>query len=194
MTLALAVLLGYLAGRVAGGRLRNIARVPFAGWWLLIPALLDQAFLGLAPRAARAPLLVIACLLLAGWCLLLRAPRQSRPGMYLLSAGIFSNTLAIALNGGMPVSRGALAAAGLPRNLDVSHGYLDKHVAMTSATHLSALGDVIPFRLIHNVISAGDIAMLVGVAIAVRGAMLLAASQRVSRSLGELPRASERTT
>lgn len=81
------------------------------------------------------------------------------------SLGLAANALVMAANAGMPVSRASLAAAGFSPGMDVARDDLYKHTAMTVHTHLAFLGDAVPVRLLHTVVSAGDIVMLVGLAL-----------------------------
>jgi hypothetical protein len=78
----------------------------------------------------------------------------------------------MAANGGMPVSGRALAAVG-KAGVVVSEGHLWKHVPLTAASKVPLLGDVIPvpLPLLRSVISVGDVAMLVGLAVAVTAVM-----------------------
>ena len=80
----------------------------------------------------------------------------------LLGIGVCLNLAVVVANGGMPVDSAALAGVGRPA-LDVTRGFLGKHVAMTADTRLAWLGDRIPVPVQHNVISIGDV--LMGVAI-----------------------------
>jgi Family of unknown function (DUF5317) len=73
--------------------------------------------------------------------------------------------MVIAANRGMPVSAGALRSAGLSPAMDVAHGHLFKHVAMSGSTHLAYLADRIP--LLVGVLSAGDVVMLIGIAVTI---------------------------
>jgi hypothetical protein len=80
----------------------------------------------------------------------------------LLGIGVALNVAVVAANGGMPVDPGALASVGR-RDVDVSRGFLYKHVPMTRDTRLSWLGDRIPVPIQRNVISVGDVLMAVAI-------------------------------
>jgi hypothetical protein len=75
------------------------------------------------------------------------------------------NAIVMAVNGGMPVSRFALVAAGFPKTMNVAQGHFYKHTAMTDLTRLRLLGDIIPFHLARTVLSPGDLLMLMGIAV-----------------------------
>lgn len=80
----------------------------------------------------------------------------------LLGVGAALNVAVVVANGGMPVDSGALARVGR-RDVDVTRGFLYKHVPMTSDTRLSWLGDRIPVPIQRNVISLGDVLMAVAI-------------------------------
>ena len=80
----------------------------------------------------------------------------------LLGIGVGLNIAVVAANGGMPVDPDALARVGR-RDVDVTRGFLYKHVPMTSDTRLSWLGDRIPVPIQRNVISIGDVLMAVAI-------------------------------
>jgi hypothetical protein len=91
----------------------------------------------------------------------------------LLAVGASLNVAVIAANGGMPVDPAALDAVGRT-GVDVTDGFLYKHVAMDGATRLGLLADRIPIPVQRNVISIGDVlmafAILLWVASSVRDA------------------------
>jgi hypothetical protein len=80
----------------------------------------------------------------------------------LLSAGALLNLVVIAANGGMPVDRAALEAVGRP-SVDITAGFLYKHIPMDGGTRLSWLGDRIPVPVQRNVISIGDVLMALAI-------------------------------
>jgi hypothetical protein len=104
-----------------------------------------------------AALLVTSVSLGAVWIALQRRHLAS----VLLGVGVALNVAVVAANGGMPVDSGALASVG--RDVDVSRGFLYKHVPMTRDTRLSWLGDRIPVPIQRNVISVGDVLMAVAI-------------------------------
>jgi hypothetical protein len=82
----------------------------------------------------------------------------------LLIAGASLNLAVIAVNGGMPVDPAALEAVGRS-GVDVTAGFLYKHVPMDNATRLAWLADRIPVPLQRNVISIGDVLMAVAISL-----------------------------
>lgn len=155
--LVAAVVLGGDLGRLGGIRLRH-AWIVFAalGVQVLIISVLPD---GRAAWAAAAhDLTYLAVLIVVALNIRL-------PGLVVIGAGVLSNGVAIAVNGGhLPASRQALAAAGIhaPRGLDNS--------AVLAHPHLTFLGDVMasPSWLpLRNTVSVGDVLLLVGAAVLV---------------------------
>ena len=105
-----------------------------------------------------AALLATSIMLGALWIALQRRHVAS----VLLAIGVALNVAVVAANGGMPVDSGALARVGR-RDVDVTRGFLYKHVPMTDDTRLSWLGDRIPVPVQRNVISVGDVLMAVAI-------------------------------
>lgn len=100
----------------------------------------------------------------------------------LLGLGAGLNVVVIAANGGMPVDSGALARVGR-ENVDVTQGFLYKHVRMTTDTRLSWLADRIPVPIQRNVISVGDVVMAVAICLWVADSV---GSARWRRSAGSV--------
>jgi hypothetical protein len=126
-------------------------------------------------RDVRWILVVVSYVLAAGW--LIANLRDRAPGLRLgfalLAIGWAMNVTVVVANHGMPVSRSALRAVGLPTDDEyISSGSLYKHVAMDSHTHLRFLGDTIPFTVgLNRAMSIGDVAMLLGAFVLVLAAM-----------------------
>lgn len=168
--LVVAVIAGCAFGVATGGRLSNLGRVRARGMVLIVAVVAGQVVAGLVVRPFRAPVILVCCAASVAWCVLNRHQRQLLPGMAALAAGLVTNAVVIAVNGGMPVSSGALGRAGLPARLDVSVGHLYKHVAMTGRSTLTFLGDIVPLKVFHMVASPGDVVMLAGLALVAWGA------------------------
>jgi hypothetical protein len=116
------------------------------------------------PFLALRPWLVGASgVLMAAWFVVnVRASTGARRwalGVALL--GAVMNLVVMVPNGGMPVSRSALAAID-GEHVDVSDGYLYKHNLADGDTILAPLGDVIPIRPLRLAASAGDVVLLAG--------------------------------
>lgn len=164
MTLmVIAACAGVLAGVALGGRPARIAHLRLRRWWLVVFALVGQAVVGLLPAGLRALVIVVASAALVAWCAANAASRRLFAGMVLLGAGLLANMAVIAANGGMPVAPAALRAIGVSGRLEVSRGFLFKHVRMAGHGRLAVLADRIPVPGLRTVLSAGDIVMLVGI-------------------------------
>ena len=78
------------------------------------------------------------------------------PGAALIAIGAGLNTVVVALNGAMPVSREAIAAVGGTFPVDPLHRQLDE------TSRLVPLADIIPFPVIRTAYSVGDVFIAVG--------------------------------
>ena len=166
VVMAAALIAGCVAGLAAGGSLARLASPRIRAWPILVVAVLIEACLGATSGLLRPALAVTACLGVVGWCAANMGPGRRFPyGLGLIGAGVVLNAIVMALNGGMPVSQFALAAAGFPKTVNVAEGHFYKHIAMTDLTRLRMLGDIIPFHLARTVLSPGDLLMLMGIAV-----------------------------
>lgn len=165
MILTLGILVGaLLIGLLLKGSFRNLAELKLRYWGL--------ALVGYGLQVAPYPEswgrdLPIAMLLLSFALLLAFALANLRqPGFWLVIAGVLMNFTVIAANWGMPVSAEALIASDqedVLAELRLEPG--QKHHLATGEDSLRFLGDVIPIPdPVHLTISAGDIALYIGVA------------------------------
>ncbi len=165
------IALGLLLGLLLGGRLENLANIRLRFLPLLFVAVIvrfgTEASLSFGVPFAetlRMPLLGLAygLLLLTLW------KNRFYPGMALAFIGIASNALVILVNGGrMPVWMPAFDASGLQGPLDsVLHVSLGPELGSAFLLHLGPLADIIPipFPLVQNVASVGDIFLTSGLA------------------------------
>ncbi|GEM_PF-1932831 len=83
-------------------------------------------------------------------------------GVGVLLVGLAANVVPIAVDGGMPVRRDALVDAHVVAAADVDFVELagPRHVA-TSSDRLTFLGDIVPVRPLHQVVSFGDLIIFV---------------------------------
>lgn len=92
-------------------------------------------------------------------------------GLWLVGLGLASNALVIFANGGhMPVDPAALERAGLEALVPRLQARYDAvHSLMDESTRLGFLADVIPVRILSyaNVISPGDVCLMLGIALTV---------------------------
>ncbi|MBA2275510.1 MAG: MFS transporter [Chloroflexi bacterium] len=161
---------GLLLGLLLGGRLDSLINVRLRFALLILVAVVvrfgTQA--ALAQQVAlvellRAPLFALAFIVLAAALWL----NRRHPGLSLVAIGVAANGIAIAVNAGfMPVYLPALAAAGLtPADLQPTfHVALPATVDLGFILRAGPLGDIvpIPFPLIANVMSLGDVMISIG--------------------------------
>jgi hypothetical protein len=170
---AIAVLLAVAVAYARGGRLHRLAELPLpaillAPVWAAAAVELSASHLPAERRFAvtLASYFVVGGVLAAYLVVLRRrgATFWMQAGVSVLALGWLVNLLPIVANGGMPVSRHALARAGLASIGNVKDGYLYKHVGLGTDTHLGALGDVLPIPLwpVGIVVSPGDLVLAAG--------------------------------
>jgi hypothetical protein len=166
VVIGLAVCIGF----IAGGSLRPFERFR-VHWWAVALAGLALQGIPLASGASRP----VGSIVLAGSYGLLGAfawVNRRLPAVWLVMVGLALNILVIAVNGGMPVSAGALETAGARADGLAGAGTL-KHHLMGPDDLLTPLGDVIGIPPpIGAVISIGDVLLYAGVAILVIAVML----------------------
>jgi Family of unknown function (DUF5317) len=177
---AVAVALGAVSGFLAGGRLRNLARLPV--FWLPLAivwvALALQFGMLLLTDAVATPTLLLSYALIAGaiGLVLVRVLRESglgriAVGLLIVGLGWLLNAVVIAANGGMPFDADALASSGMSTDPG-DHGVLiPKRIPLTDDTHLAALGDAIQLPVAGTLVSLGDIVLAVGFAVLVFAVM-----------------------
>lgn len=129
------------------------------------------------------PVVLVSHALVAVW-LIVNAVSQAgwrRVGTGLALAGWLLNLAVMLPNGGMPVSRGAMADAGRVVT-DVTDGHLSKHVPLDDGTVLPQLADIHPLPALRLVYSAGDVLLLAGLLVILAAAWTPASltSQRSS--------------
>jgi hypothetical protein len=166
MFMAFMTLVILCSAALLGGRLERLAGLRLRHSWLILLALGIQVIItDVVPRGPRPVLVTLHLASYAAAGVALWANR-ALPGLLVLAAGALANAVVIALNGGtLPASRDALAAAGLPTD---GAGFANSGTVHDPV--LPWLGDIVatpswlPFR---NVISIGDVVILVGVGIVV---------------------------
>lgn len=181
--LILAVIIGYLRG----GRLRHLARLELRAETLILIALVIQwttpmlarAF-GLPPNFAFAVWLIAFMLLMVALLM-----NRDRPALLVAAAGVGSNLLVIALNGGMPVLPAAIRFLDPSKPLTSAAFAGDPlyHLA-GPATRLPFLADAIPWPwppFQRGVMSIGDVLLMAGVFWLVQEGMNYRGKRRISR-------------
>jgi MFS family permease len=186
--LFVAVILGMVAGLLAGGRLSNLLSAQLRYGTLIIGGLLlrvatqwllDQGVeivdqLRVLLFGASFGVLVVALWL-----------NRSQPGLLLAMVGIGANGIAVLVNDGyMPVWMPAVEAAGLSA-ADLSltfHQLLPDELNLEFLLSAGPLGDIVPVAIpfLSNVISLGDVLLAAGV-----GWFLFSAIARGSANLDQ---------
>jgi hypothetical protein len=154
----LALAFGLVAGLRLNHRPRHVAPPAVRAFWLLIGGIGAQ-FLGEATDSVA--VILLSYVLLLGFA----AVNLGLVGVPVVMLGLGLNALTLAVNGGMPVRASAVEAAGQAEDGDLAD------VDLGAARHfergddrLTSLGDVIPLSWMHQVLSFGDLILLVGVA------------------------------
>jgi hypothetical protein len=159
VTLALAVTVGAVVGlaRRPGGRHLARPHVEQVGL-LAVGAGLNALSVALSGALAVTALLASLAVLIT-----VAVVNRHLTGVAVVGLGLLVNLVAVAVNGGMPVRPGALEAVGIdavevpdPRHLE------------TAADPLPVLGDVLPMPVAREVLSFGDLIVVLGAADAVR--------------------------
>lgn len=162
-----------LVGLARGGRLRHLGDVRLRRPWLVAAAVAAQVLLlplalwGASGQAA-APVLLGAsqlALLAFLWA------NRTLPGVPIVFLGLLLNALVMTANGGMPVSREALAAVeGIAADQVVTFTPA-KHQLLEPGDPLPLLADVLPIPVLRTVVSVGDIVLAGGVGVLVSNLM-----------------------
>lgn len=177
--------LALIAGKLKGGKFRNISSVYLKGWYLIVICFIIETlsvFLRLNTTGTLSNFLnkyytyaniVIYVIMMVLICLNIQYK-----GMVIILIGSFLNFVAILLNGGkMPVSQNALVNASMMHQLGLfKHNLLLTHTLITDKTRLFILSDIIPIPKpypINKVISIGDIIIDIGIFVIVYSAMMI---------------------
>jgi hypothetical protein len=172
----LAALAGIAAGYAFKGRLGRIGTIALSARALVFAALAIMVFgsfvdLGAGPDRVLVALGygLVAAFLVAN---VRRFSGALRFGLLALALGWSLNATVIMVNGGMPLSRAAYAASGQHEaTLTPGTGGFFKIVIADETTVMRPLGDVIPVRAVGKVLSAGDLVLMLGLAVSIAAAM-----------------------
>ena len=173
------MLLGFVLGLAAGGRLDNLLDVRMRLWPMLLIAATARFALDWALAAGGVPGDVRMWLVLMAYVLLTAVLLVNRtlPGMTAAALGTAANGIAIVVNGGwMPVWQPSLAAAGF----DSTAVHSNFHTLLTGPVDAGffarggPLADLIPLPLpvLQSVVSVGDILLGAGLAFFVFAALV----------------------
>lgn len=172
---ATALIVGIAAGYLAGGRIRRLEHVRFSAGVLAFGALAVMVVESVADFGEPADrILVAAGYLLAAVFLAVNLRRHAgilRVAVAVLALGWVLNATVMVANGGMPLSLDAYAASGQTEAPTPGRGGFFKIVIADETTALRPLGDVIPLAPYRQVVSAGDLVLLAGLALALAAGM-----------------------
>ncbi|MCA1833824.1 MAG: DUF5317 domain-containing protein [Actinomycetota bacterium] len=163
--LVVAIVIGIIIGLARRGSFARLQGVRLEKTAILYAAVLAQIVSAVAERSAgRWPAFALIVTAYAGVCAFAVANRHLI-GMPLIALGALGNFIVIAVNGGMPVSRRALALAGLGNPFEGRAKALLRgaHHLMAPQSRVTFLADVIPLRVGATVISVGDILLWAGI-------------------------------
>ncbi len=179
------IVVGIILGLLLGGRLDNLLQVRLRWAGAIFLAVLVRFGTEAAVRsgfpaaeALRLPLFALGFGLLA---LTLWANRD-QPGLLVAAAGVLSNGLAITANGGwMPVWVPSMELVGFT-TADLIPGFhrpLPEELGLTFLLRAGPFGDIlpIPFPLVTNVVSIGDVFLSMGLGWFVFGTLLRGTSR-----------------
>jgi hypothetical protein len=189
MALALILLVGAgVLARVTGGSWSAFGAMPIKGRRLVVIAVVSQLLGSVLAQLTDLPGfyptgLAISALAALAFCL--RNIRLS--GVPLITLGLLSNALVVALNGAMPVSIDAAARANVPIAA-IAAGDDARHSIAGRGTALRTLGDDIPLPVPWRpeVVSPGDALIAAGIGEFV----LLGMRPRRRRSVARVPASS----
>jgi len=158
--LPLALPLGLLAGWLAGGDWRRIARYRLHWWGLLAVALVIGLIVGLNPDAFAGGLLLFVSL---ATYLAVALRNLHIVGMGVVAVGIMANLVPVLVNGHMPVRPEAIVQAELADADSYVHVQLGTgRELVDDGDHLTWLGPVVPVSLVNEVFSWGDLIVMAG--------------------------------
>jgi hypothetical protein len=176
LLLATALGSGLLAGLLLRGRFSGLAELRLR--WTpvlvlsllvsLVPLFVDLSGTGLPKTFLIASNIGVLIFLASN---IVFADGGVRTGFLVAGAGWAMNFLAIAANGGMPLSRWALEHSGQSGEITAGKGGFFKVVEATPDSSFRFFGDVIPIRAFSQVVSLGDIVLMVGIAIIIASGM-----------------------
>jgi hypothetical protein len=163
------IIIALIIGLLRGGRFKGLAEMKISYAWAFPLLLLSQftvyfmqnnvSFIGSISNIVFMAVYVIGLYLL--WA------NRHHPGFIIILIGVFLNFIVMAVNGGrMPVSLEASAILDPQFAQALKSELYGKHAAITEATKLAFLGDIIPLSAPYpreQVISIGDVIMNIGV-------------------------------
>ena len=159
---AAAVAAGVVLGLLLGGRPSNIGRRPLQLVSVLVVSVALQAF---AENVDIDDTLGLALVLVSYAGLSAFAVANIRlVGMPVVLVGLVCNLAVITVNGGMPVEREAIVAAGVATDAEIDRLDFGAKRHLEEDDQLMFLADIVPVSVTSEVLSFGDLILAFGVA------------------------------
>ncbi|MBI4744621.1 MAG: DUF5317 domain-containing protein [Actinobacteria bacterium] len=166
-----ALILSIIIGWIRGGKLERLDSFDFRYWWVAILAFVFQLALPLVGKSQLLGRNYSFYLLMASYVLLFFVIGANWKNIYvkIMGLGIGLNFIVILLNGGMPVSLGAMYKIGGISAIDKLERSVDfVHIPMKSSALLKFLADIIIFPSLYPrpgfaVTSIGDVFLSIGI-------------------------------
>jgi hypothetical protein len=181
--------LGLLAGVLAGGSLKGLKDIHFRLTWVLFVsvtvALLPVFVESIGTQRRLIELVGFLGVLIFLVVNIVTTRGETRAALLVIGIGWALNAIVIVANGGMPVSRWAYAASGQSEHIRQGFGSFYRVVIAGPKTKLLRLGDVIPIRVFREVVSIGDLFLMVGIALVIVAAMRSGARGRHAEQLAQ---------
>ena len=155
----LSILVGLYVGLLRGGKLRNLSLAHASWWGLLAVGIVLPVFVSRLDPSHSVALIVVALISLVVFT------RRYRHllGMGIVAIGVLANLTVVVLNSGMPVRADALVDAGLAEAHEVDRVEISGVQRLERDGDVAVfLADVIPLRATKQVLSIGDVIILVG--------------------------------
>jgi len=160
---AAAVVAGVVLGFAFGGRPSNISRRPLQLVSVLAVSVALQAVAETLdlPDAAGLAMVLVSYVGLSAFAV----ANIRLVGMPVVLVGLVCNLVVITVNGGMPVDREAIVAAGVATDAEIDDlDFGAKRHLRDGDDVVVFLGDIIPVELTEEVLSFGDLILAFGVA------------------------------
>lgn len=175
----IAVCVGLIIGFLRRGRLASIARTRIRHPEFLAVAIAASLFIDASDAGPSGTIALVG--FIGG--LAFAIVNLHLAGMTVIAVGITANLLPIALNGAMPVRPEALVEAEMVTAEELPRVSLSGARELSDdSTMLAVLGDTFPVRWTGQVVSIGDLIMMVGLADVVSNLMLQRRRRRLHPS------------
>jgi hypothetical protein len=188
LLLATMIGLGLIIGALTHGTLKRLKEIHFRAVLVLFIslaiALLPLIFDSLNSHRRIFQLISYAGVLIFLVLNVAASRGEMRGGLLVVGIGWALNFIVIASNGGMPLSRWAYGKSGQTDAITYGSGGFYRIVRAHPGTHLRFLGDVIPVNGYHEVLSLGDVFLILGIAFVIAAGMRMGATSAAAPAAG----------